>query len=112
MVGGALVLAPGRDDIWGAFAWAAFVLTAARSAPGGRFVLTPERIASAWFVFATTRGATVATLVPDGFPALSEDPPPVWIGPLSIAAATISRRVRRSLGNRAKGSALACESIG
>ena len=67
-VGGALVLAPGRGDIWGAFVWAAFVRAAARGAPGGRFVLTPGRSASAWFVFATTRGATVAALVPKGFP--------------------------------------------
>jgi hypothetical protein len=105
-------LAPGRGDIWGAFAWAAFVLAAARGAPGGRFVLTPGRIASAWFVFATTRGATVAALVPKGFPALSEDRPQPDIVTVSNAAATTNRRVRRSLGDRTKGNALACESIG
>jgi hypothetical protein len=46
---------------------------------------------AAGLVFATARGATVAALVPEGFPALSEDGPQPVIVTASSAAATISR---------------------
>lgn len=64
--------------------------------------MTPDRKAAARFVVATARGATVAALVPEGFPALSEDGPQPVIVTASSAAATASRPARRNASKRPK----------
>ena len=121
VVSGALVLAPGLGAALAAFILAAacaavvaarFDLTAAGEAPRTRFVLTPGRNTGAGFVFATAGDATVTALVPNGFPALSEERPQPVSVTASSAAATASRPARRCVSARPKWAVPECWQIG